>query len=78
VGTVVPNGHDSVSGHVEEPDVAVVMPPISRPEHHLADDYSNLYYSDDDDLDLEHDSDDERLEMKFGSRKEGTSMNAYE
>jgi hypothetical protein len=78
VGTVVPNGHNSVNGRVEEPDLAVGTPTISRPEHHLADDYSNLYYSDDDDLDLEHDSDDERLEMKFGSRKEGTSMNAYE
>jgi serine/threonine protein kinase len=42
--------------------------------HHLNDDYSNLYYSDDglEEEDFDHDSDDggdDRLEIKFGSKK---------
>ena len=70
VGTVVPNG---INGHVvESPTHDTVSPPIfNGPEVHLTDDYSNLYYSEEeeDEFDLEHESDDERLEMKFGSRR---------
>jgi serine/threonine protein kinase len=71
VDTVFPNGH--VNGHIVETVVPIAeLPPlVNMTDAHLADDYSNLYYSeeDEDDLDSEEVSDDERLEMKFNSKK---------
>lgn len=79
VGSIVPNGH--VNGHYQENGPSKVMTPRQPPtpppifQRHLNDDYSNLYYSGDDDVDyFESDSNDEsddgdRLEMRFGSRR---------
>lgn len=90
VKTTVPNGH--VNGHQNAyrrdrlksltPPSPLTPPPV--PENnpvHLNDDYSNLYYSDDDLVEFEHehdagdddDTDDEdRVEIKFGPRKTKT------
>lgn len=88
VESVVPNGH--VHGHDrarEAPDRPKIMSPASpltpppvplgrKTQHHLNDDYSNLYYSDEslnfdeeDEEDFNDEDDEDRLEMKFGGRK---------
>jgi serine/threonine protein kinase len=72
VGHVVPNWNGHVNGHSTKPPPPLTPPPVlPKTEHHLNDDYSNLYYSDSEcGSDGEDDSDDgDRLEMKFGSRK---------
>jgi hypothetical protein len=91
VETVVPNGH--VNGHRRNPRGSdrsksisppspLTPPPVTSPgrlDIHLNDDYSNLYYSDDDLENCEEDfavideddseDDGDRLEMRFGSKK---------
>jgi len=72
VGYVVPNGNSHTNGHSTKPPPPLTPPPVfPRTEHHLNDDYSNLYYSDSEcGSNHDDDSDDgDRLEMKFGSRK---------
>jgi serine/threonine protein kinase len=89
VENVVPNGHVNGNGHHHAPTLAsngrkksvtppspLTPPPIQpnvRLSQHLNDDYSNVYYSDDDsDINYgdedDDDDDEERLEIRFGGR----------